>query len=166
MTSPLAHSTSDSARLMVAAPGFAVGWTLPVYLPQPAAGQPWSRKTDGRYFERLLAVSFNLVTSAVVANRVTTVQLLDSNGLVVTEVPAGGAQVATTTLAVRLVTGAPAYAAAVAGGSYGFLPDLLTPPDWTWRAAVTGIDAGDQFSAPLLLMQQFPNDAVEITAGG
>jgi hypothetical protein len=166
MTSPLAHSTSDSARLMVAAPGFAVGWTLPVYLPAPAPGAPWSRKVDGRYFERLLAVTFNLVTSVVVANRVTTVQLLDGNGLVVTEVPAGGAQVASTTLAVRLVTGAPAYASAVAGGSYGFLPDLLVPPDWTWRAVTAGLDAGDQFSAPLLLMQQFPNDAAMVTAGG
>jgi hypothetical protein len=165
MTSPLARTTSDSARLMVGAPGFAVGWTQPVYLPAPAAGAGWSRKADGRYFERLLSVTFSLVTSAVVANRVTTVQLLDGNGLVVTEVPAGGVQVASTTLAVRLVTGAPAYAAAVAGGSYGFLPDLLVPPDWTWRAVTTGIDVGDQFSAPLLQLQQFPNDASIITAG-
>src|SRR5882724_249907 len=164
MTSPLARSTSDTARLMVGAPGVAVCWKKRVYPPNPAAGAQWAHKADGRFLTRLLAVTFTLVTSAVVANRFPAVNLTDSNGKLVTSAPAGGTVVASSTLNVFLTTGAPAYAFGAAGGTFGFLPDILVPPDYSWSSVVSGMDAGDQLSAVVLLVQRFPNDAAMITA--
>lgn len=149
---------------MVGAPGFAVGWQEPVYPANPGAGLQWAHKGDGRYYTRLLAATFTLVTSAVVANRFPAVTLTDSNGKVVTSVPAGGTVVASSTLNVFLATGAPAYAFGASGGTFGFLPDILIPPDWVWSSAVAGIDPGDQLSAVVLLVQRFPNDAATISA--
>lgn len=166
MTTPLAHSTSDTARLMVGAPGFAVGWQEPVAVAVPAAGGQWAHKVDGRYLTRLLAVTFTLVTSAVVANRFPAVNLTDNNGRLITSVPAGGTVVASSTLNVFLTTGAPAYAFGASGGTFGFLPDLLVPGDYSWGSAVSGMDAGDQLSGVVLLVQRFPNDAASIPAGG
>src|SRR5882762_6611884 len=143
MTTPLAHSSSSSARLMVNAPGFAVGWQEPVAVVAPGAGAQWAHKVDGRYFTRLLAITFTLVTS----------------------VPAGGTVVASSTLNVFLATGAPAYAFGASGGTFGFMPDILVPPDWTWSSAVSGLDAGDVLSGIVLLLQRFPNDAAMIPAG-
>jgi hypothetical protein len=164
MTTPGVPNTSSTMRLMVDPPGFAIGWQVPVTVPNPAAGAAWFRKTDGNYFERLIAVAFTLTTSAVVANRVTALQLLDNNGRVLLVVPCGGAQVASTGLVVSLVRDAPAFAGAIAGNSIGFLPDILTAPDYRWQVVTSGIDAGDQFSAITLLVEQFPNDAAMISA--
>lgn len=159
-------NTSETARLMIDAPEFAIGWQQTVVVPKPAAGAAWARKTPGTYLERLVSVSFTLTASAAVANRVTALQLADNNGQVLLSVPCGGAQVASTSLAVCLVQKAPAYAAAVAGASVGWLPDVLVPPDYTWQAVTSGIDVADQFSAVVMLMQQYPNDAAMISAIG
>lgn len=158
----LQHDSSGMARLMGGAPGYAVGWQQPIYVPAPAAGANWSHKVDGRYFERLLTVTFVVATDAVVANRVPLVQLLDGNGTVVTAVPAGGTVVASSSLQSYLAVNNPVLAGAASGGSFGFLPDLLVPPDWTWRSQVAGLDVADQISGVVLLVQQFPNDAAMI----
>ncbi|SRR6266852_3497065 len=165
MTSPVAHSSSSTARLMAGALGYQVGWQEPVYLPNPAAGAVWSYKVDGRYFERVLTITFTLVTSAVVANRFPQVQLADANGTVITAVPAGGTVVAGNNLNVTLTLEAPGYSGGASGGTFGFMPDLLIPPGWSWRAAVFGIDPGDQILGVILLVQRFPNDAASIPAG-
>jgi len=149
---------------MGGAPGFAVGWQEPVTVVTPAAGAQWSHKVDGRYFTRVLAVTFTLVTSAVVANRFPAVNLTDNNGRLITSVPAGGTVVASSTLNVFLAAGAPAYAFGASGGTFGFLPDLLVPPDYSWSSVVAGIDVGDQLSGITLLLQRFPNDAATISA--
>lgn len=164
MPDPVARTTSDTARLMGGAPGFAVGWQQPIYLPNPAAGAVWSRKVDGRFLERVLAVTFTLTTSAVVANRFPAVQLADSNGKVITAVPAGGAVAASQSLFVNLAVNGPAYSFGNSGGTYGFLPDLLVPADWSWSAAVAGLDVADTLTNIVLLVQQFPNDAAAISA--
>jgi hypothetical protein len=164
MSSPLPGNTSQTARLLNGAPSFAVGWQARTIVPAPAAGAQWQRVTDGRYFERVLAITFILTTSAAVANRFPVVQLVDHAGSVVTTVPAGGTVVASSTLNVNLAVGAPAYSFGAAGGTYGFLPDLLVPPGWSWQSATAGMDAGDAYSLVSVLSQQFPNDTAIITA--
>lgn len=165
MTTPGPGNTSGTARLMARAPGFAVGWQQTVTPPAPAAGQQWSYKVDGRYTERLVAVTFTLTTSAVVANRSPVVVLRDNNGTVITQVPAGNAVAATSTLTAYLVNGSPNTAQGAAGNTYGFLPELLIPGDWSWGSGVGGMDPGDQLSGVTLLVHRFPNDAAVITAG-
>ena len=166
MTTPVPGNTSQTARLMIRAPGFAVGWQERIVLPAPAAGQQWSYKIDGRYTERLVAVTFGLTTSAVVANRSPVVLLRDNTGTVITQVPAGNAVAAASTLTAYLVNGSPNTAQGAAGNTYGFLPEILVPGDWSWGSGVGGMDPGDQLSAVTLLVHRFPNDAAVVTAAG
>ena len=165
MTTPLAHSSSSTTRLMTGALSHQVGWQEPVYLPQPPAGQNWKFKVDGRYFTRVLSVTFVLQTSAVVANRFPQLQLLDQNGVLVTAIGAGGTVVASSNLQNYLTVGNPFISAGASGGSFGYMPDFLIPPDWSWQSQVFGIDPGDQLSGIVLLVQRFPNDAASQPSG-
>lgn len=166
MAGSLPGNTSDTANLLYDPPSYAVGWQEPVYLPNPAAGSSWSRPGDGRYLERLLAVTFTLTTSAVVANRFVTVVLTDVNGKMITEVPGSGAVAASSAVTVCLAAGGPQYASGVSGSSFGFLPDILTPPGYTWAASINGMDAGDTVTNIVLLKQKYPNDTASIPATG
>lgn len=165
MSTPLAHSSSSTARLMTGALAHQVGWQEPVYLPQPAAGAQWSFKVDGRYFTRVLAIRYLFATSAVVANRFPEVQLVDSNGASITSVPGGSTVAASNFLTAYLTLEAPGFAGGSSGDTFGFLPDLLIPPDWIWKSSVFGMDAGDQFSQIILLVQRFPNDTASQPSG-
>lgn len=165
MSTPLAHSSSSTARLMAGALAHQAGWQEPVYLPQPAAGQNWKFKVDGRYFTRVLAMTFVLQTSAVVANRFPQLQLVDQNGVVITAVQAGGTVVASSNLQNYLTVNTPFGSGGASGGSFGNIPDFLIPPDWSWQSAIFGIDPGDQLSGIVLLVQRFPNDTASQPSG-
>ena len=165
MAGPGPGNTSQTARLMVNPPGFAVGWQVPVYLPDPPAGGNWQYTVDGRYAERVVAVWFAFTASAVVGSRNPRLVLQDVNGVDIAAVPGGSGVVAGGSVAASLTVGSPGQASSGAGNTYGFLPDLLIPGGWTWTSAVGGMAAGDQFSAVALLVQRFPNDAAAITAG-
>lgn len=165
MTTPGPPNTSSTARLILGELGFQVGWQQPIYVPNPGAGAQWKHTVDGRYFERVVAVSFSFATSAVVANRFPTVQLTDTNGVTITSVLAGNSVAANSFLGVFLALDGPSYASGGSGSTFGFLPDLLIPPGWSWGSATFGMDPGDAFTGVTLLVQQFPNDATAITAG-
>lgn len=165
MTTPLPGNSSQTARLMVAPPGFAVGWQETVLVANPVAGADWSYKVDGRYSERLISVRFNFTASAAVLTRFIEFQLLDNNGNIVTEVPAGQGIVASTSVQPSLTTDSQGYATGAEFQVPGFVPDILVPSDWVWRTKTSPIDAADQFTSIVLLVQRFPNDATSITAG-
>lgn len=165
MTSPGPNNTSDTARLMVNPPGFAIGWQEPVYIPNPPVGQVWSHTADGRYYERLISARWTLTTDAVAVTRLPRLQLLDTNGVVMASVAAGSGVAASSAATPTLVAGLSVLATGASGDLAGFLPDVLIPPGWTWAATVIGIDPGDQQSGIALLVQRFPNDATSITAG-
>jgi hypothetical protein len=148
---------------MMGALGYQVGWQEPVYIPNPAAGAGWSHPVDGRYYQRLIAAQFTLTTDAVVGNRFPQLQLTDSNGKLVTAVPAGNFVAASTVVVVSLTLGGPAYATGAAGAAFGFIPDFLIPPGWVWSLVTSGIDPGDQVTGGVLLVQRFPNDSASFT---
>jgi len=160
---PLPHSPSDTMRLMVNAPGYAVGWQVPVYLPDPAAGAGWSYKVDGRYYERVIAVTFTFNADGVVANRLMVLQLLDQDGRVIIEAQCGNPVAAGSFLTVNLVSDGPGYDTGGAGHSYGYVPGFLVPPGWSWSLFTESFDAGDQITDVVLLVQRFPSDTVEIS---
>lgn len=166
MTNQPGGNTSDTARLMNQAPGFAVGWQDRVVVPAPAAGANWKYTVDGRYYERVLAVHFTFNTSAVVANRFPVVALTDNNGFIVTSVPGGSGIAASNGVITDLVVGGPAYNLGNTGNAFGFLPDLLVPPGWIWQSQTFGIDVGDAYTGISLLVQRFPNDAAVVSAIG
>ena len=165
MTTPGPGNTSQTARLMVSPPGYAVGWQEPVYMPAPAAGQNWLHPVDGRYYERLVSARFTLTTSAVVATRACQVRLMDGNGNIVLTIPVSGGVTAGGSVSVNAVAGAPAVTTGTQGDIATFIPDLLIPPDWSWGSHVVAMDAGDQVSGIVLLVQRFPNDTAAVTAG-
>jgi hypothetical protein len=150
---------------MLGALGYQVGWQEPVYVPNPAAGQPWSYTVDGRYYVRVLGIRFTFVTDAVVGNRFPQVSLMDTNGATIISARAGGTVVASSTLNVNLALNTSEVANGASGSTWGQLPDLLIPPGWSWSVTLGSLDAGDQFSNVVLLVQRFPNDATVISAG-
>lgn len=161
MGAQVARTSSDTARLLLGAPLYAVGWQEALYVPTPAAGAQWAHKADGRFWTRLMAVRFNFTASAVVATRFIEFQLKDNNGVVITEVPAGGGIVASTSVQPSLTLNSPGYANAAQFQVPGYLPDLLIPPDWVWGTATSAMDVGDQFSSIVVLVQRYPNDTAQ-----
>ena len=166
MDGPVPANTSGTARLLLGGPTYAVGWQEAKYIPNPAPGASWSYTADGRYYERLIAATFQLTTSAAVANRFPQLFLFDNNGKEITSVPVSGTIVASTTLNVKLQLLAPTYSNGTSGGSFGFIPDILIPPGWQWSLTVFSEDVADQISNVVLLVQRYPNDTAEIPAAG
>jgi ligand-binding sensor domain-containing protein len=159
-------NTSGTARLMVDAPGFAVGWQQPLYLPAPAAGQPWVHTVDGRYFERLISATFSITTDVVAGSRFPLLRLFDSNGKLAAMSSIGALVAASSSMLVSMNVRSQPFAIAGSGETAGLIPDLLVPPGWTWSACQTDIDVGDQVSGAVLIVQQFPSDAVAIPVNG
>jgi hypothetical protein len=165
MTSPLAHSTSDTARLMSGALGFQVGWQEPVYIPNPAAGADWKYTVGGRYFERLISAHWDFGASAAAGTRVLDLSLLDQNGNTIITVPAAGHVATGTSIAINLMVGMQVLSSNAALETWGGIPDLLIPPGWTWEASTAFIDVADTETGIVLLVQRFPSDAVSTVVG-
>jgi hypothetical protein len=166
MDGPMPGNTSGTARLLLGAPSYEIGWQEPVYLPDPPPGDTFSYVADGRFFERVLAVTFTFSTSAVVADRFVELFLKDTNGANITSVPCGGTVTAGSNLFPFLTYDGLSYAGGSQGGTFGKLPDLLIPPGWSWNCTIFGIDAADTVTDIVILTQRFPNDTAAITAGG
>lgn len=162
MTSPLPHSSSDYAQLLMGPLGYQVGWQEPVYLKSPAAGSEWIYTVDGRYSERVLGVTFTLQCSAAVATRFPTLRLTDQSGREIIWNPCGAGTVASNAITPFLVTNSPQYVQGTAGRSAGFLADFIVPPGWSWGSLTFGIDVADQYSGIVLLVQRFPSDVTRV----
>lgn len=150
---------------MIDAPSYAIGWQEPVYIAQPAAGATWSHTVDGRYYQRLITARWNYLASAAVANRYVVLTLTDASGNIIIRVPTVAVIVAGNNLAINLWANNTSQAADNQGEQFNTIPDLLTPPGWTWTATTINEDVGDQVSNVVLLVQRFPNDTAQITAG-
>jgi|SRR5579859_1292076 len=157
-------NTSQTARLLAGARGFAVGWQEVLYVAQPAAGAQWSARMEGRFLTRLLAVRYTFNASGVVANRNPRFELTDNNGTAICAVPAGQGITAGSFETVSLAVGIAQTDTGGAGFTYGCLPDLTVPGDWVWGTQTPGMDVGDQYSSIALLVQRFPVDATMIEA--
>lgn len=164
MTTPLARTTSDTARLLVDPPGYAIGWQQRVYVPSPAAGAAWSRTIPGPHFERLVAARWVLTTSAVVANRFPVLYLTDPNGVKVLCVWAGGTNVASQVSGINLAREYSLQSNYGGIETFGPMPDLLLPPGFTWTATCQNMDVGDTQTGIVLTIDQFPNDITRISA--
>lgn len=159
MTSPLPANTSQTAHLILGGPSMAVGWQEPVYLPNPAAGATWKHVVDGRFYERVISVRWGFTASAVVANRYPMLTWRDSNGTIVLRSPAMQQIVAGNNLNMNSSVFGYSDFAQNQAEQFSGLPDLLIPPDWSVAGDVVGIDAGDQISGIVVVVQRFPSDA-------
>ena len=127
---------------------------LPRRIPQPLAGAELSIKPDGFAPWRILSLLFTFTTSAVVATR--QIRLALSNG---SETTWKGrttiTQAATTALEYQ------AYPLAVQGATVDGLVSVALPPDglwlprgWALTTTTALIDAGDQYSAITVDVQE------------
>lgn len=164
MTGGQPANTSGTARLINDAPSYAVGWQEPIYIPNPAPGQSWSYKVDGRWYERLISVRWSFSASAVVANRYPLITVRDHNGVIVLRSPAMQVIVAGNNVAMNSRFNGYADFGQNQGEQFSGLPDLMLPPGWSWSGDVIGMDAGDVVSGVVLIMQQYPNDTASIPA--
>jgi hypothetical protein len=155
---------AGSVRLLLGALAYQPGWQEPVNIATPPAGQAFTYTVDGRFHERLLSVTFRLVTSIVVANRFCSMLLTDNNNRRVTQGIASGAVAASTTLQTSLHVSIPVQANGAAGGNFGYLPDLLIPPGWIWSLNISAMDVADQVDQVMLLVQRFPSDITRLPA--
>lgn len=138
------------------------GWTEPVTLASVAAGVgSASHVIDGAFYERCLAAHVTLATSAAVANRTLTLDLVDGNGVTQYSTPLASTVVASSTVTAYAAVGAE-YSLAASGVSAATLPDLLFPPGYSFRFKVAGIDVADQVSAAGFLLQRYPSNLVSI----
>lgn len=126
------------------------------YPANPAAGAGFSLVMDGRYISRLIAATFTLTTSAVVASRFVTVDYDDGNGKILVS---RGAAVGVTAGSTQKFAADMARSGSEwnTGSTVFFgLYDFMLEPGRKLLINVANIDAGDQLSNLVLSFERFP----------
>jgi hypothetical protein len=126
-----------------------------VALPPPPAGAGFTRQVSGADTWRVLAVTFQLVTSAGVANRVPRVEYVDGSGVVFAVAGAPFIQAGALTTLYSFSVGAQQFGAAGAAAVGGPLPDLELDVSMAIRVAVAAVQAADQISRVRLYVEQY-----------
>lgn len=137
--------------------GFAHGRAFTEVLPlaNPAPGTELEYNPGGRYQERLVAVTFDLVTSATVASRQVNLIYRDAGAIAMAKIPAGGTQAASLT---RTYCFLPEINAPLAVASSTFLaplPGLWLQAGYDVFVQVVSIDATDQISNARFTVERF-----------
>lgn len=127
-----------------------------VYLPQPAVGTDATWNIDGAEYYDLLAVSFTLATSAVVANRTPVLEITDGTGRVIVGACAGQAITATSTGRYTYAKGLSEWDFAGTAFASGPLPQvpLVMGEAKAVVIHVDALDVGDQLSAIAIVAGQ------------
>lgn len=137
---------------------------VPVDVANPAAGADWSVRTPGGKLWMVLGFRATLATSAVVANRQLRVSITDG------AVERANCQAITATITANLTATLGGYRGAVPGGAGSALvggvglPDWPLDAGWTFGVVTVGLDAGDQWSAIRLVVEQYEVRGLERAA--
>lgn len=124
---------------------------------QPPVGTVPSYRESGAVEQRLIAVSFTLATSAVVATRTPHVRVTDGAGAVIADAVAGWAITASSTLAYSYAEGLSEWLITTTNTvASGPCPLLVLGLGDTLSIQVDAIDVGDQISAVKILAVTFP----------
>lgn len=120
----------------------------------PAAGAEISESVPSGVRWRLLSIFYSLQASAAVANRISTVTIFD--GVHSTDVFGPGI---TQTAGILLTYTNAKYANPVGAlpgiGNRTSLPDIILPPTWAFKTLTAGLQAGDQYSAPQYVVEEW-----------
>jgi hypothetical protein len=136
-------------------PNAGPGLARSVTVANPAAGADWSVTVPAGASFAVNSVSATLVTSAGGSARVATLVITDAGGNVVFNGPATASQNASSTENYTW-SNAPSTPPAGATSTVGPLPaGLRLGPGWTLKTVTSGIQAGDQWSAIVLSVQQY-----------
>lgn len=134
-------------------------------VPNPAAGADWTfRFTAGAWYRVLLA-TWTLTTSAQVANRSPSLQLLDGDGLVRFQSVDPLALVASKAAIVSAGVGMPTTSGGSGLAATIGMPDILIPAGWSLASTTAAIQTEDQASAIRLLVEELIDDYPAQAAG-
>lgn len=118
--------------------------SLAVQLGNPVAGSDWTTGIGAT--NALIVVTAQLVTSATVANRLPSLQLIGPGAIVVASLPASSVQAAGSTETYVWGVGLPF----TSGQGVNLVPiptGIVLGLGWTLRTSTSGLQAGDQWSA-------------------
>lgn len=122
----------------------------------PAAGAEWSVTVPTGSVWRVRSIYSQLVTSATVANRLTSVVMKDAAGNIFFQSFLTGAQTAGGTWTIVFSVNAPNTTLGSFNNSELFIPDVVLPEGAVVISKSSGLQAGDQYSAISLLIEQAP----------
>ena len=134
------------------------GWQELIKPPSPAFGANFTRVVPVETYERVVALRYQLATSAVVGNRFPQIRFADQDGSDFLRSAGAGTIVASASVLPSLVVNGAGNVGGTTGDTFGTLPDLLLPPLYSISIAVAGIDAGDQISNIRMIIQRIPAD--------
>lgn len=128
----------------------------PVLVGTLAAGSEFTIANQGKWWWRMLYLSFTLATSGVAGNRAVTV-VLDDRTDVYSAMAAGATQAINETRRWGAYPGASAGGLSTVSGTLGWPSDgLWIPPGWRIRTVTGALDAGDQYAAVRALVEELP----------
>jgi hypothetical protein len=120
----------------------------------PAAGAEISETVPTNARWKLLAMTYSLVTSAAVATR-TALLSVDDGGNVLTILPPAATQAASLSFRYNVGNLGIAVATDPAQIQVPISNNILLLPNWRLRTATTGLQAGDDYAAPQLYVEEW-----------
>lgn len=129
-----------------------LAWTEIVRPGQPSAGAAFTRRVDGRAYEQVVSVRATVTTSAVVANRVPTVEFADGDGTVFASFRSATVIAAGTTDTVQWAYTGDHEATGDNAAGFDPLPGILLPSGYRINVTLSNLDAADQISDLALMI--------------
>lgn len=132
-------------------------WFQLVTVPDPAAGQPVTRKTPGEVFERVTTFRYKFVTSAAAGSRFPAMSILDGDGTIIIHVESNVAVGPGATGFMNFFVGAGAAVYVSSGDNTAPIPDFMMAPGFQIQGSITQQLAGDQISGARLYVCRYPS---------
>lgn len=120
----------------------------------PAAGAEFSETVPTAARWRLMGVAFTLVTDATVANRIPNL-IVDDGAAEILRVSAAAAQTASTTIEYSAIAGGYSGGSGATRINLPLPADLILSAGYRVRSETNAIVAGDNYSAPQLLVEEW-----------
>lgn len=121
----------------------------------PAVATAFTRAMEGEYFTRPQSVCFQIVSDANAANRAVRVTYETAGGNVYARTMATPVQVASKTVLYQFFLGAGTVQGVADTFSQSGLPEVVMSPTDILAIRVANIQAGDQISAVVLVLERF-----------
>lgn len=131
------------------------GFTEVASVASPAAGAGFTYTVGGTYWERLVALTFRLVSDGNAANRAVTAAIVDGNGHTLVTVPAAAVQAASLTRDYSFLAGQSSAIGPLGGVYLSPFPALFLQPAWTVVVGVDQVQATDAVTRIQVVRERF-----------